>query len=46
MLFIMRVYFQAFFADQIPATECIVLYSLSITALQKDDGYFPSAAVL
>ena len=24
----------------------IVLYLLSVTALQKDEGYFPSAAVL
>ena len=30
--------------------ECVhnpvVLYLLSVTALQKDEGYFPSAAVL
>ena len=34
----------------LPATACVhnafVLYLLSVTALQKDEGYFPSAAVL
>ena len=26
--------------------NAFVLYLLSVTALQKDEGYFPSAAVL
>ena len=48
-------YFQAFIAVRIPSqphiyNACVynafVLYLLSVKALQKDEGYFPSAAVL